>query len=93
MLDNKDFFPIEIVYLWVDGCDKKFSSIKNKYLKESNKNPEKYVDDVKDEIFCENDELKFSLRSVEKNAPWINHIYIVTALGQVPAWWIFQIQK
>ena len=86
MTNNKHFFPIDIVYLWVDGCDEKFNSIKNKYLKESNKDPGKYVDDVKDEIFCENNELKFSLRSVEKNAPWINHVYIVTALGQVPSW-------
>ena len=31
------------------------------------------------------DELKYSLRSVEKFAPWINHIYIITD-NQVPAW-------
>lgn len=86
MTDKKTFFPVDIVYLWVDGCDKKFNSIKNKYLKESNKNIDKYVDDVRDEIYCENNELKFSLRSVEKNAPWINHVYIVTALNQVPSW-------
>ena len=59
MTDKKTFFPIDIVYLWVDGCDKKFNSIKNKYLKESNKNIDKYVDDVRDEIYCENNELKF----------------------------------
>ena len=86
MADNKHFFPIDIVYLWVNGCDKNFKQIKNKYLKESSKNFNKYVDDIRDEIFCEHDELKFSLRSVEKNASWINHVYIVTPLGQVPKW-------
>ena len=86
MTKMNSIFPIDIVYLWVDGCDKKFNSIKNKFLKESCKNINKYVDDVRDEIFCENNELKYSLRSIEQNAPWINHIYIVTAFGQVPYW-------
>lgn len=35
--------------------------------------------------FINNDELKFSLRSVEKYAPWINKIFIVTD-GQTPDW-------
>ena len=86
MSNKKNIFPIDIVYLWVDGRDKKFISIKNKYLKQSGKSVDKYIDCIKDEIFCENDELKYSLRSVEKYAPWINHIYIVTPLGQVPKW-------
>lgn len=33
----------------------------------------------------DNDELKYSLRSVEKYMPWFNHIYLVTN-GQVPHW-------
>ena len=35
--------------------------------------------------FVDNDELKYSLRSIEQFAPWIHHIYIVTD-GQVPSW-------
>eukprot|EP00762_Andalucia_godoyi_P002468 ANDGO_02653.mRNA.1 Exopolysaccharide phosphotransferase SCO2594 len=35
--------------------------------------------------FRDNDELLYSLRSVEKYAPWVRRIYIVTN-GQVPAW-------
>ena len=35
--------------------------------------------------FESHDELKYSLRSVEKNVPWINHIYIVTD-NQIPSW-------
>lgn len=79
-------FPIDIVYLWADGSDKNFNSIKNKYLKSMKKDTNKYVDDIKDQLFRDNNELKYSLRSIEQNAPWINHIYIVTGLNQVPTW-------
>ena len=86
MKNTKISFPIDIVYLWANGADENFVRIKNKYLKESKKDTNKYVDDVRDEIFRDNDELKYSLRSIEQNAPWINHIYIITAFGQIPDW-------
>jgi len=86
MLQPNTFFPIDIVYLWVDSRDERFCVEKNKYLEKSGKKTDKFVDDVKDQIFRDNDELKYSLRSVEKNAPWINHIFIVTAFNQVPSW-------
>ena len=35
-----------------------------------------------DSRFRDNDELRYSLRSVEQFAPWLRHIYIVTN-GQV----------
>eukprot|EP00002_Diphylleia_rotans_P001092 TRINITY_DN10607_c0_g1_i1.p1 TRINITY_DN10607_c0_g1~~TRINITY_DN10607_c0_g1_i1.p1 ORF type:complete len:1048 (+),score=167.37 TRINITY_DN10607_c0_g1_i1:41-3184(+) len=35
--------------------------------------------------YRDNQELKYSLRSLEKNAPWIRHIYLVTN-GQIPSW-------
>jgi hypothetical protein len=35
--------------------------------------------------FVDNEELRYSLRSVIKYAPWVRHIYIVTN-GQVPYW-------
>lgn len=35
--------------------------------------------------FADNDELRYSMRSVEKFAPWVRNIYVVTN-GQVPAW-------
>eukprot|EP01138_Halocafeteria_seosinensis_P008134 gb/GECG01008314.1/.p1 GENE.gb/GECG01008314.1/~~gb/GECG01008314.1/.p1 ORF type:complete len:1154 (+),score=123.58 gb/GECG01008314.1/:1-3462(+) len=35
--------------------------------------------------YRDNEELRYSLRSLEKYAPWIRHIYIVTN-GQVPSW-------
>ena len=71
---------IDLVYLWVDGEDENWLKKKAHYQ------PEKCDEEaIKKCRFVSNDELKYSLRSVEKNAPWINKIYIVTD-GQVPSW-------
>ena len=35
--------------------------------------------------FADNEELRYSLRSVEKHAPWVRNIFIVTN-GQIPSW-------
>jgi len=79
-------FPIDLVYLWIDGSGAEFRKTKAKYLRAAGMDDSKYVDATKDQIFRNNNELKYSLRSVEKYAPWINHIYIVTGFGQVPKW-------
>ena len=72
--------PIDAVYLWVDGSDpehleslKRFSS-----------------GDLKGDTtggcrFRDNGELKYSLRSLERHAPWVRHVYIIHA-GKPPAW-------
>lgn len=89
MLTNTNMnigFPIDLVYLWIDGSDKKFIDLKRKYLHKLNRENDKYIDGVKDQLFRDNEELRFSLRSVKQNAPWINHIYIITGFGQRPAW-------
>lgn len=44
-----------------------------------------FNEDIAENRFQDNDELKYSLRSVEKYAPWIRNIFIVTN-GQVPQW-------
>ena len=86
MKDIKTSFPIDIVYLWANGADEKFNTIKNKYIKDLNKDTNKYIDDIQEQIFRDNNELKYSLRSIEQNAPWINHIFIVTMFNQIPDW-------
>ena len=83
---KNDFFPIDIVYLWIDGSDAKFNALKTKFLKAVGHDTSKYVDDVKEQLYRDNEELKYSLRSIEQNAPWINHIYIVTGFNQKPKW-------
>ncbi|MCL2748832.1 MAG: Stealth CR1 domain-containing protein [Alphaproteobacteria bacterium] len=75
-------FPIDLVYLWVDGNDPIWHAKKEKYMKKAGLLHEDAKTDAR---FRDNDELKYSLRSVEMFVPWINHIYIVTD-GQVPKW-------
>lgn len=42
-------------------------------------------EDISSSRFADNEELRYSLRSLEKHAPWVHHIYIVTN-GQIPHW-------
>lgn len=74
---------IDAVYLWCDGSDQNFQKAKEERLKELNLPFQE--DNVGDLRFADNEELKYSLRSIHQNAPWINHIYIVTN-KQKPAW-------
>lgn len=78
---NKTKYPIDLVYLWCDINDKDFKERKKQYLNNSEQikncnHPCRYIN---------NDELRFSLRSVEKYASWINKIYIITD-SQIPIW-------
>ncbi|XP_057712138.1 N-acetylglucosamine-1-phosphotransferase subunits alpha/beta-like [Corythoichthys intestinalis] len=45
----------------------------------------KQDEDVSASRFEDNEELRYSLRSVEKHAPWVRHIFVVTN-GQIPSW-------
>ncbi|XP_054655956.1 N-acetylglucosamine-1-phosphotransferase subunits alpha/beta-like isoform X2 [Dunckerocampus dactyliophorus] len=42
-------------------------------------------EDVSASRFEDNEELRYSLRSVERHAPWVRHVFIVTN-GQIPSW-------
>lgn len=76
-------FPVDMVYLWCDSSDKSWLDKKNNEL---DKCGIKFDNDaVSNCRFLNNDELKYSLRSLEKFAPWINNIYIVTD-NQIPEW-------
>lgn len=80
--EPQDNFKIDLVYLWVDDTDYFWKNKINKY-----RNDIKYFNKEAMNIcrFYNNDELKYSLRSVEKNMPWINKIFIVTD-EQCPDW-------
>ncbi|MBS9766635.1 MAG: Stealth CR1 domain-containing protein [Flavobacteriaceae bacterium] len=60
---------IDLVYLWVDGNDPKWLEKRQKFQKEDTCILGRYQD---------NQELKYSLRSIEKNMPWVRKIFIVT---------------
>lgn len=81
--DNINDFPVDIVYLWCNANDPKWREKKNNELQKYGKSLDK--DSIDECRFIENDELKYSLRSLEKYAPWINNIFIVTD-GQIPSW-------
>ena len=72
---------IDMVYTWVDGNDEKIIKEKQELLKEKNFT----IESTHKARFFNNDELKYSLRSLEKFANWINKIYIVTN-NQCPSW-------
>jgi hypothetical protein len=74
--------PIDLVYCWVDGNDKKWQKEKQYWQQQTGILVDNAIGECR---FTDNNELKYSLRSVAKNAPWINHIYIVTN-GQIPKW-------
>lgn len=78
---NKDL-KIDLVYLWVNGNDTKWQEEKEEWQTRLNIPSGGSANNCR---FIDNQELKYSLRSVEMNAPWINHIFIVTN-GQVPEW-------
>ncbi|MGQ0631258.1 MAG: stealth conserved region 3 domain-containing protein [Sporichthyaceae bacterium] len=77
-------FEIDVVYTWVNGADPTWQARRDAAWAKANPhehsnlaaNPSRYLDRA---------ELRYSLRSLERNAPWVRHIYVVTD-HQVPAW-------
>lgn len=74
---------IDLVYCWCDGNEPAFMDRKNHYLSLEKRDMD--MDCIGELRFWDNNELLYSLRSIEKNLPWIHHIYIVTD-RQVPSW-------
>ncbi len=74
---------IDVVYTWVDGSDAKFLTDFNRYHALEVNGNDPFVGGKR--RFRDNDELRYSLRSIETNAPWINRVFLVTC-GQTPSW-------
>lgn len=72
---------IDLVYLWVNGNDPIWQAKRNAFI---GKPEEKSQTNCKGR-FADNDELKYSLRSIEMYSPWIRKIFIVTD-NQTPEW-------
>lgn len=73
-------FPVDLVYTWVDSNDPGWLSRHHNILARNG-----IIRPQDSERFNSKDELRYSLRSVEKYMPWIRHIFIVTD-GQTPKW-------
>ena len=72
---------IDLVYLWVDGNDTEWQKKRRPFFENIDENSEANCKGR----YINNDELKYSLRSAEKYAPWIRKIFIVTD-NQTPEW-------
>ena len=81
-LRKKPPFPIDLVYLWVDGGDPVWLEKKVHWQKKYG-TYDPYV--AGDSRYRDREELKHSLRSVEQYLPWVRTIFIVTD-HQVPSW-------
>lgn len=73
---------IDLVYLWVDDKDEEWQKKRQFWAKKLGVS---YSEENNNCRFTDNDELKYSLRSVEMYAPWINKIFIITD-NQIPEW-------
>lgn len=74
--------PVDIVYMWVDGNDLEWQKEKSKWQEKLNLPFSKALSSCR---FTDNQELRYSLRSVQMYAPWIRKIFIITN-GQIPKW-------
>lgn len=68
--------PIDAVYTWVNHADSDWQALWMSTYPANEFDPDRYTS---------NDELRYSLRSLNKYAPWINRIFIVSNCKQ-PGW-------
>jgi Stealth protein CR2, conserved region 2/Stealth protein CR1, conserved region 1 len=76
-------FPIDMVYTWVDGSDEQWLKLRYKYQPSQRNIPSDSLQTCRWRDF---DELRLSVESVYKFAPWIRNIFIVTDY-QRPHWY------
>ncbi len=69
-------FPIDAVYTWVSSADPRWRALAADHLD---------LDAIDGDRYGESDELRYSLRSLETFAPWIERIHILSNCDP-PAW-------
>lgn len=73
-------FPIDAVYTWVDGQDPAWLRRRAEAAGQA------YHEEAANAArFISRDELRYSLRSLHQNAPWIRTVFLVTD-DQTPSW-------
>lgn len=75
-------FPVDVIYTWVNGADPVHAEKRAEFLP---RQEEVHVNGLEHARFRDNEELRFSLRALERYAPWVRRIILVTD-SQVPAW-------
>ena len=77
-----DEHKIDVVVTWVDGNDPEWQKERDLFVsKKERENPSSGGDErfVNDGLF------KYVFRSIEKNIPWVNNVYLIT-WGHLPEW-------
>jgi hypothetical protein len=77
-------FPVDLVYTWVDGSDPAWIRRRDQALNRGQVDSSHH-EAASDARYTSYDELRYSLRSIEKFADFVNHIYLVTD-DQRPEW-------
>jgi hypothetical protein len=71
--------PIDAVYTWVDDSSPGYAESLTAHARnEHDRNPNRTRDNL--------ELLRFSLRSLERHAPWLRRVVLVTQRPQLPAW-------
>lgn len=78
---------IDFVILWVDNNDPIWQNAFRSYLPQS-----QYTDDTRYIRYRNWDNLRYWFRGVEKFAPWVNKVHLVTC-GQIPDWLNLNVPK
>ena len=75
-------FPVDVVYAWVDGSEEAHAGRRRQYAAML---ADSHAENLDPARFRDNGELRYSLRSLEQFAPWVNRIHIVSD-SQTPPW-------
>ncbi len=75
-------FPVDVVYTWVDGADEEHAAKRDVFLPMQDN---VHVNGLEKARFRNNEELRYSLRSLHDYCPWIRNIILVTD-SQIPSW-------
>jgi hypothetical protein len=71
--------PVDAVYTWVDGS---FPGYAEELLAHATSPHDRNPNRTRDNLEL----LKYSLRSLERYAPWLRRVFLVTARPQLPRW-------
>jgi Stealth protein CR2, conserved region 2 len=71
--------PIDVVYTWVDDQQPGYRDLLQQHSqKKHDSDPARTRDNL--------ETLRFSMRSLELYAPWVNRVFLLTCRPQVPSW-------
>jgi glycosyltransferase involved in cell wall biosynthesis len=76
-------FPVDAVFMWVDGTEPRLAAERAEYLSRTGRDP--HDDGVRAARFASRDDLYYSLAAVQRNLPWVRRTFLVTD-RQRPEW-------